>query len=241
MMCNEGGSNEALPGLLCEIPHFDFLPELEQLLGLPVGFYEALLKEDDWSFVIKLHSLVEAAITQLLTQVIDKPELSDIFSRLDLGGQSTGKMAFIKSLGLLSEDERRFISQLSQLRNSLVHDVTSVNVNLAAYYDSLSVADRKGFTKAFRWGYKSADEVPARISDDEFDLPATLKGTANVLMDFDVQKVAIWVGGLLMLRNLHFAVGTATYQKQRRDLDSRIAVAVTDLFAVPDENGVDNP
>ncbi len=40
--------------------------ELESLLGLPNGFYNNLLAEDDWSFVIKLSALFEAASGQAL-------------------------------------------------------------------------------------------------------------------------------------------------------------------------------
>jgi len=38
---------------------------------LPDDFYNNLLKEDDWSFVIKLHSLIEASVTHLLTETLD--------------------------------------------------------------------------------------------------------------------------------------------------------------------------
>ena len=39
-----------------------------QKLGLPEGFYNNLLNEDDWSFVIKLSALFEAAATHVLTE-----------------------------------------------------------------------------------------------------------------------------------------------------------------------------
>ncbi len=38
------------------------LQELELDLGLPKGFCIKLLEEDDWSFVIKLHALLESAV-----------------------------------------------------------------------------------------------------------------------------------------------------------------------------------
>ncbi len=39
------------------------LSALEIDLHLPSGFVMRLLDEDDWSFVIKLHALFEAALT----------------------------------------------------------------------------------------------------------------------------------------------------------------------------------
>ena len=44
------------------------LQELELDLGLPKGFCFKLLEEDDWSFVIKLHALLESAVSELITR-----------------------------------------------------------------------------------------------------------------------------------------------------------------------------
>jgi hypothetical protein len=43
----------------------DIVEESEPLLGLEKGFFRKLLTEDDWSFVIKTHALIEAALTRL--------------------------------------------------------------------------------------------------------------------------------------------------------------------------------
>jgi hypothetical protein len=69
------------------------LRELERSLGLPEGFIERLEEEDDWSFVIKAHALVEAAMTQLLVHELHKPQLGDIIARLDMTAPF-GKLAF---------------------------------------------------------------------------------------------------------------------------------------------------
>lgn len=39
---------------------------LEELLGLKKGFIWNLLGEDDWSFVIKLHAVIESCINQVI-------------------------------------------------------------------------------------------------------------------------------------------------------------------------------
>ena len=47
------------------------LRAFEPTLGLRAGLVEDLIQQDDdWSFVIKAHAIVEAAITQLLGQLI---------------------------------------------------------------------------------------------------------------------------------------------------------------------------
>jgi len=57
------------------------LEELETRLCLPMGFCEGLRREDDWSFIIKLHALLEAALTALLAAKIGQ-ELHATFARL---------------------------------------------------------------------------------------------------------------------------------------------------------------
>lgn len=132
-------------------PLSELVPLLEANLGLAQGFFESLDSHDenDWSFVIKAHALAEAAVSHLLAEAIGRPELADIFSRLDMSNKTTGKAAFVKALGLLDEAERRFISAFSELRNRLVHDVRNVSFDLLEHVESLSVKDRETFLKNF--------------------------------------------------------------------------------------------
>ena len=106
--------------------------ELEHRIGVRRGFVRRLVREDDWSFIIKLHALFEAVCTHLLLHHFNEPELSEAFSRLELSSKATGKIAFLGKLELLNADNRRFISTLSELRNSLVHDVRNAEFSLEA-------------------------------------------------------------------------------------------------------------
>jgi len=45
---------EANP-LFQDIPQLAFLTDLESELGIASAFFNSLLDEDDWSFVVKLH------------------------------------------------------------------------------------------------------------------------------------------------------------------------------------------
>lgn len=123
--------------------------ELESKVGVRPGFFSALLEEDDWSFVIKLHALFEAACTHLLLFHFKEPELSDIFSRLELNNKTTGKIAFLSKLGLIGKENRRLLSTISELRNSLVHDVRNAEFSLADMVAKFDSMELKQFAIAF--------------------------------------------------------------------------------------------
>ena len=129
----------------------DLVPALEQKLGVEPGFFASLDGDDesDWSFVIKTHALIEAAISYLLTEHLKRPELAGMFSRLDMSNEATGKVAFATALGLLERPERRFIVSFSELRNMLVHDVRNVNFDLVSYVQGMNQKDQDIFLKKF--------------------------------------------------------------------------------------------
>lgn len=132
-------------------PLGDLVPLLEAKLGIEPGFFESLDDDDenDWSFVIKLHALVEAAVSHLLTEQLHRPELSELFARLDISNETTGKAAFVKALALLDKPERRFMSALSELRNKLVHDVRRINFDLLQHVEDMSKDQQDAFLKNF--------------------------------------------------------------------------------------------
>ena len=125
------------------------IAELEAKIGVRENFFRDLLLEDDWSFVIKLHALFEAACTHLLLFHFKEPELTEIFSRLELSNKTTGKVAFLAKLELLSKENRRLVSKLSELRNSLVHDVRNAEFSLATTVDGLAPSELNQFAIAF--------------------------------------------------------------------------------------------
>ena len=110
------------------------LQALERDLGLPKGFCVKLIEEDDWSFVIKLHALVESAVSELITRTVQRNELSDIFSRIEMSNTRTGKLAFVKALNLLPSRHIQFVHKLSELRNMIAHRIQNTGINLIEYF-----------------------------------------------------------------------------------------------------------
>jgi len=124
--------------------------ELESKIGVKSGFFASLLEEDDWSFVIKLHALFEAACTHLLLYHFKgEPQLADIVSRIELSGKPVGKAAILGRLGLVGKEKRRFLSSLSELRNILVHDVRNSEFSLQQYVESMTPEVLRSFAVAF--------------------------------------------------------------------------------------------
>lgn len=121
---------------------------LEKELVIREGFLESLRNEDDWSFIIKVHALLEGAVSHLLCKTLGHDQLSEVFSFIELSNKRSGKIAFIKALSLLDKPDRRFISSLSELRNQLVHDISNVDFDLKEYVASLSPAKFKRFVKS---------------------------------------------------------------------------------------------
>lgn len=120
---------------------FADLDKLEELLEIPPGFLEHLEEEDDWSFVIKAHALIEAAVTQMVIGAND-PRVAEIFRKLALGGGRTGKLAFAEGLGLVDRSQRVFIDKFSELRNTLVHDIRRVSFSFGDYFAKLPPSER---------------------------------------------------------------------------------------------------
>ncbi len=115
------------------------IAEFESELGVRTGFFQSLKNEDDWSFIIKCHALLESAMSHLIVATLKQPPLKDIVARLEMSGATTGKVAFAKALGLADDRERRFMRALSELRNDIVHDVRNVDFDLIAHMKSGAV------------------------------------------------------------------------------------------------------
>jgi hypothetical protein len=134
---------------------FVVLERLERGIGLPQGFYEQLADTgDDWSFVVKVHALMESSLTSLLTErIADKrvPDVSKLrgaLARLEMSRSQIGKVDLAFTLGDLTERDRLFLRMLSTLRNTFVHRVQNVTLTLKDYVAGLDTNQRRNFANA---------------------------------------------------------------------------------------------
>jgi len=147
-----------------QIPEqLEYVRKFESQLGVPTGFFEALRAEDDWSFVVKLHALVEAAATNLLVEAFDKPELRDQFTRLPLSDSGCGKLSLLKSLNIVSSPYRGFIQTLSELRNLAVHNVEQTSLSLKVMVQESPKDKRKAWAKTLGVGLRGSDAIRLEI------------------------------------------------------------------------------
>ncbi|MGH8095022.1 MAG: hypothetical protein ACREIF_16375 [Chthoniobacterales bacterium] len=91
---------------------------------------------DDWSFVIKMHAFVEAALNHLLITRLNNATLEPIIPKLEINARM-GKLTLIKAYDLLPQNACIFIEVLSSLRNKATHDVRHLTIELGKYVSGL--------------------------------------------------------------------------------------------------------
>lgn len=161
----------------------DITLPLDSTIEVKNSFFTDLLKEDDWSFIIKLHALIEAVCTHLLLYHFREPKLSDVISRLELSGQTTGKIIFLQRLGFLGKETRRFIVSLSEMRNDLVHNIHKCEYSLDKMVQSF---DSKALQE-FAISFSPSESFVRRIENNpkkklKFDAETSSRSTADLVI-----------------------------------------------------------
>ena len=150
-------------------PIFEEIRKFEHKLGLPTDFYNHLLQEDDWSFVIKLNALFEGATTHVLTTRLHAPKLVDAFSHPDQLNSKYGKVALLRKLGAITSEQSALLRSLGQIRNDLAHDIKYVNFSFSTYVSSRDKNQLAKLVKEFGYGLNEVIEVESlRIPREKF-------------------------------------------------------------------------
>jgi hypothetical protein len=97
------------------------IQKLMEGIGLPPGFVRSIYEDLDWSFVIQLHALIEAALVHALTKKLGG-ELEEIFVRMPTLGRP-GRLEFATALGLLLPVSVKYIRVLGRMRNACAHGI----------------------------------------------------------------------------------------------------------------------
>ncbi len=121
----------------------------ETLKWMQETFGETVLAstDNDWTYIVKLHAMIETALNDVLTKHFQAPDLGRVIAKLDTSNPGTGKVAFAKALKILAPQTAVFIQKLSELRNLCVHDIRNFKFDLDKYLTSLSKEKRSELMK----------------------------------------------------------------------------------------------
>nr|CDQ34780.1 hypothetical protein BN993_04246 [Virgibacillus halodenitrificans] len=169
-----------------------------------------LLREDDWSFVIKSHALIESVVTESIVNRVDESSLQSVVRRIPLSDSQYGKLTIAKELNLLTQGQRSFIRFLSQLRNELVHKVENIEFEFIPYIEAMNKSQRKTWRSAITW----------------FEPESSYWLSASV----EQPKIAVWMS-VFLIATLSFVEDSERHGK--RELDRLAQQTSEDLLRQP--------
>lgn len=166
---------------------------LESRLGLPMGFYDSLLDEDDWSFVIKFSSLFEAASSHILSIRLNAPEIESALGFLEQANSRCGKIVLLEKLGVILLDQKKFMVELATLRNNLVHNISNITFDFEEFIKGFNKNQEDKFVQ---WvGHGINEEI--HIADE------SITRKQAVLQN---PKLCMWITGAEVLACLYLEV-----------------------------------
>lgn len=198
--------------------HRDYVKQIFDEMGndlleghrLRSDFLKKLEDDDDWSFVIKIQALVEAALTEAIVSVLGEPRVKRMIERLALADEENGKLRIATELGLLDKRQRRFIRRMANLRNQLAHRISDVDFKFSQFITSLDASQAKDWQESLAWFALDRDS-------SKFWLGGTLSAPRTV----------VWVGTLMLLSTLHVAVVEV---ETKRKIDAAVVRTAEEIF-----------
>lgn len=178
------------------------ISSLELALKIKPGFFWRLSQSgDDWSFLIKIHTLLEMSIGHLIQQRISVPELDQIIEKVPMNGGAASKLKIASALSLLDKDTEKFITALSSLRNKAAHQIDAVNFTMDDFIHNIEESEIKNLFLKPGPGLSSQQIIASVKSSPRF---------------------AIWASSLNLL--------TAVYEKKTKILPPKVIQTVSTDF-----------
>jgi hypothetical protein len=190
--------------------------ELEPELELPKGFFRQLYQADDWTFIIKLHALIESALTHLIDSLFETDSVVSFLGTLDIGGGRHSKVALLQIMNQIEPDEAKVVRGLSKIRNRLVHNIRHVAFDLKAYARELDANELIDFAATTCAPYadpeKSAEKQRAKREKIKND-----------------PKPYIWLSGLHVIAMAASRTIIARTKRETQSLEHQVAKAKAEL------------
>ena len=188
---------------------------------LPQEFLSNLLKEDDWSFIIKSHAFIEASFTYVLTTIFPHFDLEDVFSNMEMSNNKTGKIRFAKQCGLIDDDMYNFVRSLSEIRNEFVHKSSNITATIKSFINGSNYNKyRNAFQFGFRGDYDKFNSTKIQeFKEDSISNYEEMKKTMqcmSVILFEDSPKTSIYCG--IMLCTSHIGSIVKSFEVSQAEL-----------------------
>ena len=194
----------------------ELIEELEISIGVTKGFFSKIIHEDDWSFIIKLHGMIDAGLTQIILEYFGDSRLDEPISRMNIQGGS-GKLAFVRHLELLPKHNINFIQKLTEIRNVVVHRIANTSFSIDAHIRSFSPQQMKDFVTACGDGI-----IPESL---DFETPFEEQKIKVLLKD---PRTSFWWSSVWVLGNLTKSKKFHQASRRIKEIESEIGRKIID-------------
>jgi len=148
------------------------LEEINKDYSEKLDFLKKLLTDDDWSFIIKSHSLIESLVTELIINKIDEKKLKRVIERIPLHGEIVSKISISKTYELIPADQIKFLKNISEIRNNIVHKFENINFTFEKYLSNLDKNQKKNWKNSLVWKGMN-EQFKEKIKQVAFQSPKT--------------------------------------------------------------------
>lgn len=188
---------------------YDAAEYVTKQLGLPDHFVLGLLKEDDWSFIIKTHALLEAAVIRAIENQLCGHSISKFLEQLSM----SRCLDFAKELQAIEPRLLSMIRLVSRIRNDIVHDVTKFSFSFTEY---LSNQDkRNSFQCLFLQGISGTVDIDGKnIERKELLIENPKLAVIRFLLELLVEVYLQESKGIL--KSAHLGLGESLFKMLNR-------------------------
>jgi len=148
------------------------LEEINKDYSEKLDFLKKLLTDDDWSFIIKSHSLIESLVTELIINKIDEKKLKRVIERIPLHGEIVSKISISKTYELIPADQIKFLKNISEIRNNIVHKFENLDFTFEKYLSNLDKNQKKNWKNSLVWNGMN-EQIKEKIKQVAFQSPKT--------------------------------------------------------------------
>lgn len=118
--------------------------------GISRHFFRDLLKDGDWTFLVKLHDLLENGLAYLLTQYSAREPARASLEQVSNARHQDGSVQLVRQLNLLPNEYCDFVAEFFEFRFSPVHDGDEHSLSMAVYVSSMDRERREKLLTVLR-------------------------------------------------------------------------------------------